>query len=215
MLSADLNTQTKLEAYEEGQGSCDSLRGYKDYLASASDMIRQKDDGQARDPQAHRKHVQLLRRHQVRKEYSIEDNEIQQNFIISNQNLLSAKDQMDGSLTNLFDSLNKPLIHENKFDLTQKINDNFKDILSQSRYDNYNQPMYANDYAQAEEDPNAPPQFRAVVQPPPVSVEPPPDEDEDKDNKVIQSMTPSFQMPQEDNPYQENQYGNDYQLLIA
>ena len=36
---------------------------------------------------------------------------------------------LDSSLTNLFDSLNKPLVHENKFDLTQKINDNFKDIL--------------------------------------------------------------------------------------
>lgn len=93
----------------------------------------------------------------MRKEYSIEDNEIKQNFIISNQNLLSAKDQMDGSLTNLFDSLNKPLIHENKFDLTQKINDNFKDILSQSRYDNYNQHMYANEYSQQEDDLNAPP----------------------------------------------------------
>ena len=146
VLSADLNTQTKLDAYEDGKDSNNSLRGYKDYLASSSDMVRQKDDAKERDLQAHKK-VQLLRRHQVRKEYSIEDNEIQQNFIISNQNLLSAKDQMDGSLTNLFDSLNKPLIHENKFDLTQKINDNFKDILSQSRYDNYNQPMYANEYS--------------------------------------------------------------------
>lgn len=53
VLSADLNTQTKLDAYDEGgQGSSNSLRGYKDYLASASDMIRQKDDGRARDPQA-------------------------------------------------------------------------------------------------------------------------------------------------------------------
>ena len=49
--------------------------------------------------------------------------------------ILSIKDQLeqlDGSLTNLFDSLNKPLdklVHENTFDLTQKINDNFKDIL--------------------------------------------------------------------------------------
>ena len=129
--------------------------------------------------------------------------------------MLSAKDQMDGSLTNLFDSLNKPLIHENKFDLTQKINDNFKDILSQSRYDNYNQHMYANDYAQQEDDLNAPPpQFRSVL-PPPVTAEPPALEDEDKGSKILQSMTPSFQMRHEDNPYQQNQYVNDYQLLIT
>lgn len=57
VLSADLNTQTKLEAYEEGKESCNSLRGYKDYLASSSDMIRQKDDSKERDPQAHRKRV--------------------------------------------------------------------------------------------------------------------------------------------------------------
>ena len=50
--------------------------------------------------------------------------------MMSNQNLMSVKDQLDGSLTNLFDSLNRPLVHENKFDLTQKINDNFKDILN-------------------------------------------------------------------------------------
>ena len=50
------------------------------------------------------------------------------NLMLSNPNLQSMKDQLDGSLTNLFDSLNRPL-HENKFDLTQKINDNFKDIL--------------------------------------------------------------------------------------
>ena len=37
--------------------------------------------------------------------------------------------QLDCSLTNLFDSLQKPLVHENRFDLTQKINENFKDIL--------------------------------------------------------------------------------------
>lgn len=45
---------------------------------------------------------------------------------------MSIKNQLellDSSLTNLFDSLNKPLVHENRFDLTQKINDNFKDIL--------------------------------------------------------------------------------------
>jgi len=57
VLSADLNTQTKLDAYEEGKESCNSLRGYKDYLASSSDMIRQKDDSKERDPQAHRKRV--------------------------------------------------------------------------------------------------------------------------------------------------------------
>ena len=35
------------------------------------------------------------------------------------QNLISAKEQMDGSLTNLFETLNKqPLVHENKFNLT-------------------------------------------------------------------------------------------------
>jgi len=33
----------------------------------------------------------------------------------------------------LFDTLNKPLIHFNKFDLTQKINDNFKDILGEKQ----------------------------------------------------------------------------------
>ena len=56
---------------------------------------------------------------------------------------------MDGSLTNLFDSLNKPLIHENKFDLTQKINDNFKDILNTANrcYDSYTQNIYSNDYS--------------------------------------------------------------------
>ena len=43
----------------------------------------------------------------------------------------NSKDQFDSSLTNLFDSLNRPLVHENKFDLTQKINDNFKDILGE------------------------------------------------------------------------------------
>ena len=32
-------------------------------------------------------------------------------------------------MTNLFDSLNRPLVHEHRFDLTQKINDNFKDLL--------------------------------------------------------------------------------------
>jgi len=123
---------------------------------------------------------------------------------------------MDGSLTNLFDSLNKPLIHENKFDLTQKINDNFKDILSQSRYDNYNQHMYSNEYAQQEDDPNAPPpHLRVVSQPPPASAEPPPVDEEEKGPKVQHSMTPSFQAQQEDNPYQSNEYGNDYQLLHA
>ena len=30
----------------------------------------------------------------------------------------SITDQLDSSLTNLFDSLSKPLVHENKFDLT-------------------------------------------------------------------------------------------------
>jgi hypothetical protein len=46
--------------------------------------------------------------------------------------VVSLKDQIDlfdSSLTNLFDSLNKPLVHENKFDLTQRINENFKEIL--------------------------------------------------------------------------------------
>jgi hypothetical protein len=38
---------------------------------------------------------------------------------MAKHNLISAKEQMDGSLTNLFDTLNKqPLVHENKFDLT-------------------------------------------------------------------------------------------------
>jgi hypothetical protein len=48
------------------------------------------------------------------------------------QQIISIKDQLDqldSSLTNLFDSLNRPLVHENRFDLTQKINENFKDIL--------------------------------------------------------------------------------------
>ena len=37
---------------------------------------------------------------------------------MAKHNLISAKEQMDGSLTNLFDTLNKqPLVHENKFDL--------------------------------------------------------------------------------------------------
>ena len=94
VLSADLNAQTKLDAYENNRGSCNSLRGYKDYLASSSDMMQKKEvsTSKEKDQQAHRKNMQLLRRHQVRKEYSIEDNEIQQNFIISNHNLLSAKD---------------------------------------------------------------------------------------------------------------------------
>ena len=38
-----------------------------------------------------------------------------------NFNVLSIKDhleQLDSSLTNLFDSLNRPLVHENRFDLT-------------------------------------------------------------------------------------------------
>jgi hypothetical protein len=52
------------------------LRGYQDYLASSSDMIRQKDDSKEKCPDVMRKRVQQLRRHQVRKEYSIEDNEI-------------------------------------------------------------------------------------------------------------------------------------------
>jgi hypothetical protein len=44
--------------------------------------------------------------------------------------LQSIKDNLDGSLTNLFDSMGGPLIHETRFDLTQKINDNFKDIFA-------------------------------------------------------------------------------------
>lgn len=47
----------------------------------------------------------------------IEDLLGETNLMLSNPNLQSMKDQLDGSLTNLFDSLNRPL-HENKFDLT-------------------------------------------------------------------------------------------------
>ena len=44
------------------------------------------------------------------------------------------QNQMEASLTNLFDStLNKPR-ENNRFDLTQKINDNFKDILPFNDY---------------------------------------------------------------------------------
>lgn len=103
---------------------------------------------------------------------------------------------MDGSLTNLFDSLNKPLIHENKFDLTQKINDNFKDILNQSsRYDNYNQHMYNNDYSQPDDELNQPAAqpFRNILQPPPGTAEPPQDDDDDKIRGTVgPSMTPNF-----------------------
>ena len=34
------------------------------------------------------------------------------------QNLYSMRDKLNESLTNLFDSLNRPLVHENRFDLT-------------------------------------------------------------------------------------------------
>lgn len=54
------------------------------------------------------------------------------NYLVQQENemLQSIKDQLDGSLTNLFDSMGGPLIHENRFDLTQKINDNFRDIFA-------------------------------------------------------------------------------------
>ena len=77
VLSADFNIQSKLDHFEVGKDTCNSLRGYQDYLASSSDMVRhQKDESREKSPETMRKRVQQLRRHQVRKEYSIEDNEI-------------------------------------------------------------------------------------------------------------------------------------------
>jgi hypothetical protein len=123
--------QNQMPADNSEKARDSNMLRYNNFLASSSDMGFKNDSGEINDDYIQQpthglneKSKQLgfnLKRAQMRRNSTSEMDEAleDQNYMMNtNKNLYSIKDQLDGSLTNLFDSLNRPLVHENRFDLT-------------------------------------------------------------------------------------------------